>query len=488
MGLAQLKQMRDRLGAERKFDNGSKSAEYGVIGCMLKNSNEYNLWEDAEEAFGLKPAHFFDDLMAKAYECGISIAKRNENVNFISLSAEICHRSGRLANDVEREISLALQTAGDEITQGRGVEGWIKLVQAKFQDRMLSMAGSIVQGMPSSDDGRTKEFLIAEAKELLAAAEAAAPDFGTPIKSAKQIMQTALDEILEAKRVGTGMTGLSTGFTELDKLTQGFKSQELIIIAARPSMGKTALALTMMHDVAENQKKHTYFVSLEMGEGQIGARYLALEADVTMHRMRTGTITDYDEKTLRNVIAKQDDVGYFHFDETPSMTAQQICSHVRKEHTKYAIDGGLGMVVIDYIGLVTEVGRANDSKSDRIGEISRSLKQLSRELKIPIVALAQLNRSVEKRQDKRPMMSDLRDSGSIEQDADVVIFLYRDEIYNTNSIDVGVAEVIVTKQRNGGLGTVRVAFEGQRARFTDISEPSISHPKTMTIDQFRNQA
>jgi replicative DNA helicase len=297
-------------------------------------------------------------------------------------------------------------------------------------------------------------------------------------------MNAALDEIRYAKEVGTGLTGLSTGFTDLDLLTQGFKPQELIVLAARPAMGKTAMALSIMHHVAEKQKKHVYFISLEMGEGQIGTRYLALETGVTIHRMRSGGVDARDEKLLQQAVDRQGDTGCFHFDESPALTAQQICSRARKEHAKYAADGGLGMIVIDYIGLVTEAGRSNDLKADRIGEITRSFKQLARELKIPVIALAQLNRGVEKRQDKRPMMSDLRDSGSIEQDADVIMFLYRDEVYNPESIDKGIAEIILVKQRNGSIGTVRSAFDGPRAQFKDIGAPSIAHPRTMTMADF----
>jgi replicative DNA helicase len=475
---------RDRLGAERNFDNGSKSAEYAVIGCMLKLGQDFSLWDSVEEEFGLKDVHFFDDLMCAAYRSGVALATSGQTVDYVSLTAEICDRTGRLAEDVEEELNLAIKHAGDTEYSAAGVAGWVKIVISKYQDRRLAMAGSIVQEMPASDDGRTKQEIIAEAMERLTEAAEAVNGRGTPIKSAKQIMTAALEEIRYAKEIGTGLTGISTGFTDLDALTQGFKPQELIVLAARPSMGKTAAALSMMHHIAEKQKKHVYFVSLEMGEGQIGMRYFALRTGITIHKMRTGGVSTQEEKMLEKAVADQHDVGFFHFDESPAMTAQQICSRARKQHAKFADEGGLGMLVVDYIGIVTEVGRANDSKADRIGEITRSLKQLSRELKIPVVALAQLNRKVEGRQDRRPMMSDLRDSGSIEQDADVIMFLYRDEVYNPESIDKGIAEIILVKQRNGSLGTVRVAFDGPRAEFKDIGAPSIAQPKTMTMHDF----
>ena len=280
----------------------------------------------------------------------------------------------------------------------------------------------------------------------------------TPIK---EVVLNALDKIEKASRAKGNVTGIPTGFIDLDYKLSGLQPSDLVLVAARPSMGKTAFDLNIAQHVAFRQNKCVAIFSLEMSKEQLVNRLFALEAHVDAQLIRSGNLKDTDwEKLIEGagIIGKSDLI----IDDTSGISVSELRSKCRK----YKMERGLDLIIIDYLQLMSgSTGRRNESRQQEISEISRALKGIARELDVPVIALSQLSRAVEQRPNKRPMLSDLRESGAIEQDADVVMFIYRDDYYNPDTKDKNIAEIIIGKQRNGPIGTVRLAWIPQYTRF-----------------------
>ena len=264
-----------------------------------------------------------------------------------------------------------------------------------------------------------------------------------------------------------GVTGVTTGFVELDKKTAGLQPSDLIIVAARPSMGKTTFAMNLCENAAMASDKPVLVFSLEMPAEQIMMRMIASLARVDQTKIRTGQNLDETEwSKIASVFGMFKQKNNLYIDDSSGLTPTELRSRARRV---YRENGGLSMIMVDYLQLM-RAPAFSDNRTLEIAEISRSLKALAKELEVPVIALSQLNRTLEQRADKRPVNSDLRESGSIEQDADLIMFIYRDEVYNDNSEDKGVAEIIIGKQRNGPIGRVRLAFNGQFSRFDNLAE------------------
>ena len=260
------------------------------------------------------------------------------------------------------------------------------------------------------------------------------------------------------------VTGVPTGFVDLDRMTSGLQAGDLIIIAGRPSMGKTSLAMNIGEHVAIEQGLPVAVFSMEMGAVQLATRMVGSVGMLDQHRMRTGKLSEDDWPRLTHAVQKVQEAQIY-IDESPGLTAMEVRARARRLSRQC---GQLGLIIIDYLQLMSG-SSGSENRASEISEISRALKGLARELNCPLVALSQLNRSLEQRPNKRPVMSDLRESGAIEQDADLILFIYRDEVYNPDSPDKGTAEFIIGKQRNGPIGTVRVAFQGSSTRFLNYS-------------------
>lgn len=256
------------------------------------------------------------------------------------------------------------------------------------------------------------------------------------------------------------LTGVSTGFSDLDELTSGLQPSDLVIVAARPSMGKTAFAVNIAESAALRSKKAVVIFSMEMSASQLAFRMISSIGRIHQQHLRNGDLAEEDWPRVTNAIAILSEAKIF-IDDSPSLSPVELRARARRLHREH---GGLGLIVIDYLQLMQVPGN-KENRATEISEISRSLKGLAKELNVPVIALSQLNRSLEQRADKRPMMSDLRESGAIEQDADVIMFIYRDEYYNKETEEPGVAEIIISKHRNGALGTVRLAFQHKYPRF-----------------------
>ena len=283
--------------------------------------------------------------------------------------------------------------------------------------------------------------------------------------SIQQVVRSAMHKLEDAARTRGNVTGIASGFTDLDNMTTGFQNSDFVLIAARPSMGKTALTLNIAENVAVRQHKHVAIFSLEMSREQLINRVLSMNSHVDSQKMRTGQLEEADWSNLiesADVISRSGLI----LDETPAITVAEMRSKCRR----FKKDFGLDIVMIDYLQLMSGSGaRNNDSRQQGVSEISRSLKALARERNVPVICLSQLSRAVESRTDKRPMLSDLRESGAIEQDADVVMFIYRDDYYHPESADKGISEIIIAKQRNGPVGTVKLKWIPELTKFANLA-------------------
>ncbi|AIY63804.1 MULTISPECIES: replicative DNA helicase [Pseudoalteromonas] len=284
------------------------------------------------------------------------------------------------------------------------------------------------------------------------------------------ILEKTIDKIEELyQSPQDGVTGVSTGYSDLDKMTAGMQPSDLIIVAARPSMGKTTFAMNLAEHAAMTQDKPVLIFSLEMPSEQIMMRMLASLGRINQTKVRTGQLDDDDWARLSSTMGLLIEKGKMYVDDSSGLTPTELRSRARRIARD---NGGISMIMVDYLQLM-RVPSLQDNRTLEIAEISRSLKALAKELECPVIALSQLNRTLEQRADKRPINSDLRESGSIEQDADLIMFIYRDEVYNEDSTDKGVAEIIIGKQRNGPIGKVRLTFQGQFSRFDNYAGPAM---------------
>ncbi len=285
-----------------------------------------------------------------------------------------------------------------------------------------------------------------------------------------QLMVALLDRVNELHENGAeDVTGVRTGFFDLDRMTAGLQKGDLIVLAARPSMGKTAFALNMAEHVSVQEGLPVLVFSMEMGASQLALRLVGSLGRIDQQRLRTGKLAGDEWTRLAEAVDRLKQAQVF-IDETPALTAAELRARARRMARQFG--GTLGLIVIDYLQLMSGNSSSEENRATEIGEISRGLKALAKELQCPVVALSQLNRSVESRTDKRPMMSDLRESGAIEQDADVIMFIYRDEYYNKDSKEPGVAELIIGKQRNGPVGTVKLTFLKPQTKFENLAHGS----------------
>jgi replicative DNA helicase len=314
---------------------------------------------------------------------------------------------------------------------------------------------------PGSRD--VTELLDYAERKVFAIAEQTAVEGGAePVKS---VLVRAVERIDSLFHSGDAITGLSTGLRDLDELTSGMQKSDLVIVAGRPSMGKTTFVMNIAEHVAIKAQKPVLVFSMEMPADSLAMRMMSSLGRIDQQKIRTGKLSDDDWPRITSAVHMLSEAPMF-IDDSPGLSPAEVRARARrlaKEH------GQLGMIVVDYLQLMKVPGIKADNRVAEISEISRSLKALAKELSVPVLALSQLNRSLEQRADKRPVMSDLRESGAIEQDADLICFIYRDEVYNPDSPDKGTAEIIIAKQRNGPIGRVRVAFLGQYTRFEDLA-------------------
>jgi replicative DNA helicase len=329
--------------------------------------------------------------------------------------------------------------------------------------QLISVSGHIANEAFDTSGKKIEEILDEAERQVFQIAEQNTRGQGP--QSIKHLLTDAVEHIDRLYRSKDALSGLSTGYTDVDAKTSGLQKSDLIIIAGRPSMGKTAFALNIAEHVAVQEKKPALVFSMEMSGSSLAMRLMSSLGKIDQHKVRTGKLSDADWVNLTEALGRLSEAPLL-IDDTPAMTPAEVRARARrvlKEHPD------LGLIVVDYLQLMQYPG-ASENRTLEISGISRSLKALAKELNVPVVALSQLNRSLEQRADKRPVMSDLRESGAIEQDADLIAFIYRDEVYHEDSRDKGVAEIIIAKQRNGPIGKVKLTFQGQYTRFANYAE------------------
>ena len=343
-----------------------------------------------------------------------------------------------------------------QLVRDRSVQRRLGQVATEIAESALALAGKEVGQL--LDEAESKIFQIAES--------GARKDQG--LLDIKPVLARVFEKIdhLHSQANPSDVTGVPTGYVKLDEMTSGLQGGDLIIIAGRPSMGKTALALNIAEHVAVGNGLPVAIFSMEMSSSQLATRMLGSIARVDQHKMRTGRISDKEWSDLTEAMAKLHDTPIY-IDETGALTALEVRARARRLKREFS---KLGLVVIDYLQLMAASSQG-ENRATEISEISRSLKAMAKELDAPVIALSQLNRALEQRPNKRPQMADLRESGAIEQDADLIFAIYRDEVYNPESPEKGTAEVNILKQRNGPIGTVKLTFRGQHTRFENYQEP-----------------
>ena len=343
------------------------------------------------------------------------------------------------------------------------IAAYADIVRQRAVLRDLISAGTQITESAFRTEGRSPDELLDAAESLvfeIAERESRGRRGFRPIK---ELLVDALDRIDQLFQRDNPITGVATGFYDLDMMTSGLQNSDLVIIAGRPSMGKTAFALNIAQNAAIKEELSVALFSMEMPSEQLAMRMMSSLGRIDQHKVRTGKLSDDDWPRLTHSVGILSEVSMF-IDDTPALTPGDLrarCRRLAREH-------GLGLIVVDYLQLM-QVPGTKENRATEISEISRSLKALAKELNCPVVALSQLNRSLEQRQDKRPVMSDLRESGAIEQDADIIMFIYRDEVYNEDSPDKGIAEIIVSKQRNGPIGVRKLRFFGEYTLFENLS-------------------
>ena len=424
-------------------------AEQAVLGSMLIEREAIIKVADV-----LHKEDFYREANREVFQAIIDLHDHGEAVDLVTVADELRNR-GLL----EAIGGVAyLTTLANSVPTAANAEHYARIVEEKALLRQLiSVATDIVargyQGAEEVaaliDDSERRIFEIAQRRST---------EEYSPIKG---VLLDAFERIEFLYSNKEGVTGVPTGFKELDALTSGLQPSDLIVIAARPSMGKTTLLLNMARNAALNKSFPVAIFSLEMSKEQLAQRLLCAEAGVDGQRLRTGHLTDADWPRLSHALGRLSDAPIF-IDDTPSISAMELRAKARRIKAEH----DLGLIIVDYIQLMRTRGRV-ENRQQEISEISRSLKALARELKVPVVIGSQLSRAVEQRDDKRPMLSDLRESGAIEQDADLVAFIFREEYYKPDTEKKNVAEIIVAKQRNGPTGTVELIFLKEYGRFAD---------------------
>lgn len=354
-----------------------------------------------------------------------------------------------------------LATLTENIITSKNVEAYCNIIREKSTLRKLIDASSeiIEKGYKENDDVQ-KIIELAESRIFAISQNRSINSFA----EIKEVLMTVFNQLEERSKSGGGLTGLTTGYTDLDRMTSGLQRSDLILLAARPSMGKTALALNIAMNAVKAGSSVALF-SLEMSKEQYVQRIISMESMVDSTKLRTGDLNDEDWTRLINTMSLISNYNVY-IDDTPSVSLFEMMSKCRR----LKIEKGLDLIVVDYLQLMSDGGK-NDNRQQEISNISRGLKAMARELNCPVMALSQLSRAPELRNDHRPIMSDLRESGAIEQDADVVMMLYRDEYYHKEESErKGITDVIITKQRNGPVGTVELAWIGQYTKFGNIQK------------------
>ena len=432
-------------------------AEEAVIGSLLIDHE--GIIKIADK---LKPEDFYKEANNKIYEIILGLFSKHEPIDILSLSNKLEEKS--LLDKVGGRSYLV--NLANKVPSATNIENYANIVQKKATlRRLINVAGSILE-LGYDEDKNVEELLDRAEQGLFSVSQ---QHLKQNFVHVKNVLSGAFDRIDEIHQDGDALRGLTSGFIDIDNLLGGFQKSDLVILAARPSMGKTTFAMNLAENAAMTSDKPALIFSLEMPSEQIMMRMLASLGRIDQTKIRTGQLEDEDWARLSSTMGLLIEKGKMYIDDAAGLTPTEVRSRARRVARD---NGGISLIMVDYLQLMRAPQFA-DNRTLEIAEISRSLKALAKELEVPVIALSQLNRSLEQRADKRPVNSDLRESGSIEQDADLIMFIYRDEVYHDDSEFKGMAEIIIGKQRNGPIGRVPLTFQGQFSRFDNYAGPHV---------------
>ena len=435
----------------------SLEAEQSVIGGLMLDNR---VWDNIADI--INEQDFYRHDHALIFRAIHDLAVNDQPYDVVTVSEWLGAR-----HELDSTGGLAyLSILANDTPTAINVKAYANIVREYSILRALIQVGNEISASAFNADGRPSKELLdeAERKVFLIAEQGAGNRQG--FEAINDLLTKAVQRVEEMYKSDAALTGISSGFSNFDEKTSGLQKGDLIIIAGRPSMGKTSFAMNLAENAALNTNNSVAVFSMEMPGEQLAIRMMSSLGRIDSHNLRTGKLQDHDWPRLISSVNMLSKAKLF-IDDTAALTPTELRARTRRLKREQ----GLDLVIIDYLQLM-QIDGTNENRATEISEISRSLKALAKELEVPIIALSQLNRSVEQRHDKRPVMSDLRESGGIEQDADVILFIYRDEVYNPESADKGTAEIIIRKQRNGPIGMVRLAFLGQYTRFESLANES----------------
>lgn len=439
-------------GAEQrlKVPPNSIEAEQSLIGGLMLDAEAWDKVADV-----IISADFYRKDHRLIFEAIANLVESSSPCDVVTVSEHLDNRNELdQAGGLEYLMMLANETAG-----AANARAYAKIIREKSTLRALINAGNEISGSAFTTEGRNAAQILDDAERLVFQIAEKGARGKAGFKSLKQILPEAVDRIDLLHQSEGDITGISSGYSEFDKLTAGLQKGDLIIIAGRPSMGKTTLAINIAENAAIGAKVPTAIFSMEMPAQQLAFRMISSLGRVDQTHLRTGTFPDEDWSRINTAVQLMSEAPIF-IDDSPSLSPTDIRARARRLHREH----GLGLIVVDYLQLM-QVEGSKENRATELSEISRSLKALAKELELPVIALSQLNRSVEQRNDKRPVMSDLRESGAIEQDADLIIFIYREEVYNQDTPRKGIADIAIAKQRNGPIGDFPLTFVGRYTKF-----------------------
>ncbi|MCK5889736.1 MAG: replicative DNA helicase [Methylococcales bacterium] len=439
-----------------KIPPHSIQAEQSVLGGLLLDNQTWDSVADKVAA---------DDFYRKDHRLIFTtierLAEKQEPFDVVTISESL-----DAIDELKSMGGLSyLATLAKDTPSAANIVAYANIVRDRSVLRQLIHVGTEISDSAFNPNGEeTSDILERAERDVFKIAEQRQRGQEGGFKSIKNLLASAVDKIETLYEQEGSITGASSGFTDFDELTSGLQPADLIIVAGRPSMGKTTIAMNMAENVAIQTKKPVAVFSMEMPGDSLAMRMMSSLGRIDQNKVRTGKLEDDEWPRLTSAINLLAETKLF-IDDTPALTPTEVRARARRLTREH---GQLGLIVLDYLQLMQSPS-SGESRVQQISDISRGLKALAKELNVPVVALSQLNRNLEQRPNKRPVMSDLRESGAIEQDADLIVFVYRDEVYNEDSPDKGIAEIIIGKQRNGPLGTVRLTFLGQFTRFENFS-------------------
>jgi replicative DNA helicase len=438
----------------------SIEAEQSVLGGLLLDNTAWDRVGDV-----LQVDDFYRDDHRRIYRHIARLIDQGRPADVVTVAEAI-----ESSEDKDKTGGLTyLGQLAQSTPSAHNIRRYAEIVRERSVMRRLVAVGNEIADAALNPMGKEVAQLLDEAESRVFEIAEAGSRGREGFKDIHQLLSQVMERVDELynRDNPSDVTGIPTGYNDLDQMTSGLQEGDLVIVAGRPSMGKTAFALNIGEHVAVESGLPVAVFSMEMGGTQLASRMLGSIARIDQHKLRTGRLSDDDWNRLTNAVGKLHDAP-IHIDETPALNALELRARARRLHRQY---GKLGLVIVDYLQLMSATSMG-ENRATEISEISRSMKALAKELHVPVIALSQLNRSLEQRPNKRPVMSDLRESGAIEQDADLILFIYRDEVYNPDTADKGKAEIIIGKQRNGPIGTVNLTFLGQYTRFENYAAPS----------------